>query len=92
MRRALAFAVLAAGCCLAARPFAQTTPRLFYLDIARGSAFRELLSIIRLHHSLTIGVAISYVAFVLRGFAGLIAKSILPRQLTRRLLLYKNFD
>jgi glycosyltransferase involved in cell wall biosynthesis len=61
-------------------------------DIARGSAFRELLSIMRLHHSLTVGVAVSYVAFVLRGLAGLIAKSILPRQLTRRLLLYKNFD
>ena len=61
-------------------------------DVARGPALRELLSIMRLHHSLTVGVVASYAAFVLRSLAGPVAKSILPRGLTRRLLLQKNFD
>jgi glycosyltransferase involved in cell wall biosynthesis len=61
-------------------------------DMSRLPGLKEMLAIMRLHHTLTPGVTIRYGAFLLRSLAGPAVKQLLPPPLTRWLLLRKSFD
>jgi glycosyltransferase involved in cell wall biosynthesis len=61
-------------------------------DVARVAGLKEILAIMRLHRSVTPGVAVKYTSLMLRSLLGGVAKQLLPMSLTRWLLLRKNFD
>lgn len=61
-------------------------------DTERLPGLMEMLAIMRLHKALTPGIFLRYGAFVLRSLAGPVAKRLLPRPVTRWLLLRKRFD